>query len=95
MQAVSPQRKWNLGEAHMPGFPFCGKRGAPLTKAELVLRQVAAHPRLTARQARIVVWTFFNQITAALCRGDRTDLRGFGSFGARRTRARDGRNPHR
>ena len=67
---------------------------APITRAELVSRLIEAQPHLTKRQARIVVWTVFNEI-AALCRGDRTDLRGFGSFGARRTRARDGRNPHR
>jgi integration host factor subunit beta len=66
---------------------------APITRAELVSRLIEAHPHLTKRQARIVVWTFFNEIAAALCRGDGTDLRGFGSFRTRRIRARDGRNP--
>jgi integration host factor subunit beta len=35
----------------------------------------------------------FDQITAALARGDRVELRGFGAFTVRRRNARIGHNP--
>ena len=37
--------------------------------------------------------TIFDQITAALARGERVELRGFGAFTMRRRNARIGRNP--
>jgi integration host factor subunit beta len=39
------------------------------------------------------VATIFDEITAALARGDRVELRGFGAFSAKRRDARTGRNP--
>jgi len=41
---------------------------------------------------RIVV-TIFDEIAAALARGDRVELRGFGAFSIKRREARTGRNP--
>jgi len=64
-----------------------------MTRAELISRLTQAHPHLTEREARVVVATFFSEVAAELCRGDRVELRGFGSFWGRRRRARDGRNP--
>ena len=37
--------------------------------------------------------TIFDEIAAALARGDRVELRGFGAFSAKRRDARTGRNP--
>ncbi len=37
--------------------------------------------------------TIFEQMSAGLARGDRVELRGFGSFSVRRREARVGRNP--
>ena len=37
--------------------------------------------------------TIFDEITAALARGDRVELRGFGAFSAKQRDARTGRNP--
>ena len=37
--------------------------------------------------------TIFDQITAALARGDRVELRGFGAFTVKQRSARIGRNP--
>jgi integration host factor subunit beta len=64
-----------------------------MTRAELISRLTQAHPHLTEREARVVVATFFSEVAAELCRGDRVELRGFGSFWARSRRARNGRNP--
>jgi integration host factor subunit beta len=37
--------------------------------------------------------TIFDEISGALSRGDRVELRGFGSFSVRKRNARVGRNP--
>ena len=52
---------------------------------------VSAH--LRAQDSEAVVDTVFEAITAALARGDKVEIRGFGSFKTRRRRARLGRNP--
>jgi integration host factor subunit beta len=44
-------------------------------------------------RAELIVATVFDQITAALARGERVELRGFGAFTMRRRNARIGRNP--
>jgi len=65
-----------------------------MTRAELISRLTrAAHQHLTKREARIVVETFFKEVAAAMSRGDRVELRGFGSFWVRPRSAREGRNP--
>jgi integration host factor subunit beta len=68
-------------------------RRPPVTRSELVARLTRAHPHLTEREARIVVATFFREVAAAMCRDDRVELRGFGSFWVRRLGARDGHHP--
>ena len=94
MQAVLLRGRTGTPASAAPGFLFDRPRGADdMTRSELVARLTLAHPQLTERQARIVVLTFFGQVAAALCRGDRVELRGFGSFWARSRRARNGRNP--
>ena len=64
-----------------------------MIKSELVLRLAAWHPHLYQRDIDNVVNAIFEQITAALARGDRVELRGFGAFSARRRESRNGRNP--
>jgi integration host factor subunit beta len=63
-----------------------------MTKSELVQRLADAKPHLTRREVEIVVATIFDEITAALLRGDRVELRGFGAFTVRKRDARTGRN---
>jgi integration host factor subunit beta len=65
-----------------------------MTKSELVAQLVEANRHLTKRDVEIVVATFFGEIAAALARGDRVEIRGFGNFFLRRRIARSGRNPH-
>ena len=41
----------------------------------------------------MIVATIFDQITAALARGERVELRGFGAFTVKQRNARRGHNP--
>lgn len=63
-----------------------------MTKAALV-EEVARVTDLTKRHAEIIVETVFRSITDALRRGEKIELRGFGSFRLRRREPRKGRNP--
>jgi integration host factor subunit beta len=64
-----------------------------MTKSELAQRLAEANPHLYRRDVEIIVNTIFDEITAALLRGDRVELRGFGAFWVRKRDARIGRNP--
>ena len=63
-----------------------------LTKAALV-EQVAYATGVTKKRAEIIVDTVFGNIAEALHRGEKVELRGFGSFRLRRREPRRGRNP--
>jgi integration host factor subunit beta len=64
-----------------------------MTKSELTLRIGEMNPHLYHRDVERIVSTIFEEITAALARGDRVELRGFGAFSVKRREARLGRNP--
>ena len=64
-----------------------------MTKSELIAELAAANPHLLGRDVEVIVATIFNEITAALARGERVELRGFGAFTVKRRDARTGRNP--
>ena len=64
-----------------------------MTKSELILRLAESNPHLYQRDVEKIVATIFGQITAALARGDRVELRGFGAFSVKERDARVGRNP--
>jgi integration host factor subunit beta len=64
-----------------------------MTKSELIARLAQAHPHLYQRDVERIVTTIFEEITAALARGDRVELRGFGAFSVKQRGARIGRNP--
>ncbi|MCY4399407.1 MAG: integration host factor subunit beta [Gemmatimonadetes bacterium] len=65
-----------------------------MTKADLV-EQVAdaIGPRVTKRECGLAVDTFLDAVKDALARGDRIELRGFGTFKVRNRKARAARNP--
>ena len=48
-----------------------------MTKSELIAEISAANPHLLSRDVETIVATIFNEISAALSRGDRVELRGF------------------
>ena len=64
-----------------------------MTKSELILRIAKLSPHLIHRDAERIVVTIFDEITAALARRDRVELRGFGAFSVRHRHARLARNP--
>jgi len=51
-----------------------------MIKSELVQRISMASPHLYRRDAEKVVNAILDEITTAMARGDRVELRGFGSF---------------
>ena len=64
-----------------------------MTRAELIAEIAATNPHLRHEDAEQIVATVFDQITAALARGGRVALRGFGAFTVKQRPARIGRNP--
>ncbi len=82
-------RGWsgNVSEAELP--PACGA----MTKSELIAELAANNPHLRGADVELIVATIFDQITGALARGERVELRGFGAFTVKRRNARTGRNP--
>jgi integration host factor subunit beta len=64
-----------------------------MIKSELVQRIGARNPHLYQRDVEHVVNAVLEEIVAALARGDRVELRGFGAFSVKSRPARMGRNP--
>ena len=64
-----------------------------MTKSDLIKRLAEANPHLYLRDIERIVATVFEEMTTALERGDRVELRGFGAFSVRARAARTGRNP--
>ena len=64
-----------------------------MTKSELILRLAEENPHLYQRDVERIVSTIFDEISSALARGDRVELRGFGAFSVKTREARTGRNP--
>ena len=63
-----------------------------MTKADLI-DELAKAANLTKKESETIVNTVFENITEALAKGDKVELRGFGSFRIRHRNARKGRNP--
>jgi integration host factor subunit beta len=64
-----------------------------MTKSELIAELANANPHLRGADIELIVATIFEEITQALTRGERVELRGFGAFTIKRRNARTGRNP--
>ena len=64
-----------------------------MTKSKLIQRLAAANPHLLQRDVELLVDIILDELAAALSRGDRVELRGFGTFAVRRRGARMGRHP--
>lgn len=69
-----------------------GQEVRVVTKADLV-RELAKVCNFTTRGSELVVETISKSITEALAKGDKVELRGFGSFRVRRRKPRRRRNP--
>lgn len=64
-----------------------------MIKSELVQKLSDANPHLYQRDVELIVNAILDEITDALARGDRVELRGFGAFSVKNRPARLGRNP--
>ena len=64
-----------------------------MVKSELVKRLADQNPHLYQRDLEKIVNAMVETMVSALARGDRVELRGFGTFSIRSRRAREGRNP--
>lgn len=64
-----------------------------MTKRDLIDEIVRLYPVYSRRDAEVIVNSVFESMTEALCKGDRIEIRGFGSFVVKTRQAREGRNP--
>jgi integration host factor subunit beta len=80
-----------LAISHQP-FDGALMTNGSMTKAELV-EEVSRVSDLTKKHSEVIVDTVFHSIIEALHRGEKIELRGFGSFRLRKREPRKGRNP--
>ena len=64
-----------------------------MIRSELIQTIADENPHLFQRDVERIVNTIFQEITNAMARGERVELRGFGAFSVKQRDARVGRNP--
>lgn len=64
-----------------------------MTKSELIARLAERFPQLVAKDADFAVKMMLDAMSEALAKGDRIEIRGFGSFALNYRPPRVGRNP--
>lgn len=64
-----------------------------MTKSVLIDKVAERAEGLTRKQTEIVVETLFESIKAALSRGEKVEIRGFGNFRLKQRNPRKARNP--
>ena len=88
---------WRFGTLHLPTRQtWCGGAEGgrhPMIKSELVQRIASQNPHLYQRDVENIVNAILGEITSAMAKGDRVELRGFGAFSVKHRPARTGRNP--
>ncbi|RLB99643.1 MAG: integration host factor subunit beta, partial [Deltaproteobacteria bacterium] len=63
-----------------------------MNKSDLI-NVVRERAGLSRKEAEQVIFAFFNEISDALEKGDRVEIRGFGSFTVKHYKSYTGRNP--
>ena len=64
-----------------------------MLKSELVLHIANANPHLYQRDVENIVNAILSEITNAMAKSDRVELRGFGTFSVKQRPAHTGRDP--
>jgi integration host factor subunit beta len=64
-----------------------------MTKSELISRLADRYPQLVTKDAEIAVKTILEAMANSLSKGERIEIRGFGSFSLNYRPPRIGRNP--
>src|SRR5262249_10111634 len=90
-EVTGPLARFQCASDARPKHVFVG--GGHMIKSELVERISAQSRFLGQRYVAKIVDAILGEITAAMARGDRVELRGFGAFSVKSRAARAGRNP--
>jgi len=64
-----------------------------MTKSELIEAVAAKVTNFSRRDVEVIVDTLFDSMAQSLSRGDKVEIRGFGSFKIKERDGRQGRNP--
>lgn len=64
-----------------------------MTRSDLIEKLAQKFTSLSKRDVEKAVDVIFDEITTALAKGGRVELRGFGAFSVRKRESRVGRNP--
>ena len=64
-----------------------------MNRSELILTLAELNPQLTSNDLELTVKCILDSLSSKLAKGDRVELRGFGSFCLHHKPARKGRNP--
>src|SRR5215510_5210909 len=72
---------------------FYEEGSGAVTKRDLIEEVALQYPRFSRRDAEVMVNAVFDSMTEALAKGERIEIRGFGSFMVKQRAAREGRNP--
>lgn len=64
-----------------------------MTRSDLIAKIAELHPQLLTKDAEFAVKVILESLSTALARGDRAEIRGFGSFSLNYRPPRQGRNP--
>jgi integration host factor subunit beta len=70
-----------------------GTGSGSMTKRDLIDEVVKIYPRFSGRDAEVIVNAVFDSMTEALARGERIEIRGFGSFVVKHRQAPRGPQP--
>lgn len=64
-----------------------------MNRSDLITRLAELQPQLLAKDAELAVKVILDAMSTVLSRGERIEIRGFGSFGLNYRPPRQGRNP--
>jgi integration host factor subunit beta len=64
-----------------------------MTRSDLIARLGELHPQLLTKDAELSVKVILDTLATTLARGERVEIRGFGSFALNYRPPRQGRNP--
>jgi len=64
-----------------------------MTRSELIQQLATQFPQLTLKDVELTVRTLLDEMSRSLSKGNRIEIRGFGSFGINHRPPRKGRNP--
>jgi integration host factor subunit beta len=73
--------------------PARGKEALVMTKSELIELVSTKVGNFTRKDVEVIVDTLFESMSDSLAKGEKVEIRGFGSFKIKERNGRQGRNP--